>query len=181
MKAAEAIELYWMALMRDVHFVDCPTDELATEAENELTSLPSFSRRLDGVHEPVRSQSLFRGFTEGDLKGPYLSQFLYQTLEFGAAEIVQRFQTLLPLSSGGVDWMTNFPSWLDCQSNVGDLAAAWKTPSTAPNRIDPVRRYVRSGRDISQYVHIDVLFEAYLNACLYLIHSNAPLNPGTPT
>ncbi len=76
--------------------------------------------------------------------------------------------------------MIDLPSWLDCQNGIGDLAAAWKTPSAAPNRIDPVRRYVRCGRDISQYVHIDVLFEAYLNACLYLIHNNAPLNPGNP-
>jgi hypothetical protein len=179
-KAAEAVELYWMALMRDVHFAHYAHSELAEAAANELSSLPSFSRRLDGAHEPVSAQSLFRGFTDDDLKGPYISQFLYQTLQFGAAEIVQRFQTLLPLSKGGTDWMTDFPSWLDVQNGVGDLAAAWKTTGAAPNRIDPVRRYIRCGRDISQYVHVDVLFEAYFNACLYLIHASAPLNSGNP-
>lgn len=179
-KAAEAVELYWMALLRDVHFSHYSSNALAARAANELSSIPSFSRRLDGVHEPVTAQSLFRGFTPGDLKGPYISQFLYQTLEFGAAQIIQRFQTLLPLSKGGTDWMTDFPSWLDCQNGVGNLAAAWKTPSAVPNRLDPVRRYIRCGRDISQYVHVDVLFEAYFNACLYLIHINAPLNPSNP-
>lgn len=179
-KAAEAVELYWMALMRDVHFNHYGSSELAEGAAQELSSLPQFTRRLDGVHEPVTAQNLFRGFTDSDLKGPYISQFLYQALEFGAAEIVQRFQTLLPLSKGGADWMIDFQSWLDCQNGVGPLAAAWKTPSAAPNRIDPVRRHIRCGRDISQYVHIDVLFEAYFNACLFLIDNGAPLNPGNP-
>jgi hypothetical protein len=179
-KAAEAVELYWMALLRDVHFSHYAFNDLAEQAIKELSSLPSFSRRLDGTYETVTPQSLFRGFTDGDLKGPYISQFLYQTLEFGAAQIVQRFQTLLPISKGGTDWMTDFPSWLDCQNGVGDLAAAWSAPSAAPNRLDPVRRYVRCGRDISQYVHVDVLFEAYFNACLYLIDSNAPKNAGNP-
>ncbi len=179
-KAAQAVELYWMALMRDVHFSQYETDPLAADAVAELSSLPAFSRRLDGAHEPVTPKTLFRGFGDGDLIGPYISQFLYQTLEFGAAEVVQRFQTLLPLPQGGTDWMTDFPSWLDCQNGVGPLAAAWSTPAGPPNRIDPVRRYIRTGRDISQYVHVDVLFEAYFNACLYLIHNGAQPNAGIP-
>ncbi len=179
-KAAESVELYWMALMRDVHFSHYESSELAAAACQELSSLSNFSRRLDGTAEPVTPQTLFRGFTAGDLIGPYISQSLYQTLEFGAAQIVQRFQTLLPFSKGGTDWMTDFPSWLDCQNGVGDLAAAWSTPSAAPNRLDKVRRYVRCGRDIAQYVHVDVLFEAYFNACLFLIDAGAPKNPGNP-
>jgi hypothetical protein len=179
-KAAEAVELYWMALLRDVHFSQYAAHEAVEAACGELSHLHSFSRRLDGAHEPVTPATLFRGFTGADLKGPYISQFLYQTLEFGAAQIVQRFQTLLPISHGGTDWMTDFSSWLDVQNGVGDLAAAWAHPSAAPNRIDPVRRYMRCGRDLSQYVHVDVLFEAYFNACLYLLHSGAPLNPSNP-
>jgi hypothetical protein len=179
-KAAEAVEVYWMALMRDVHFSHYEHSELAEEACRELSKLHSFSRLLDGRHEAVTPKTLFRGFTSADLVGPFVSQFLYQTLEFGAAEIIQRFQTLLPLSHGGTDWLTDFPSWLDVQNGAGPLAAAWSAPSAAPNRLDPTRRYIRCGRDISQYVHVDVLFEAYFNACLFLIDSNAPKNPGNP-
>ncbi len=179
-KAAEAVELYWMALLRDVHFSHYASNEAADAACRELSRLPTFTRRFDGAHEPVTPANLFRGATDGDLAGPYISQFLYQTLEFGAAEVVQRFQTLLPIARGGTNWLTDFPSWLDCQNGTGPLAAAWRTPSAAPNRIDPVRRYLRCGRDISQYVHVDVLFEAYFNACLYLIHVGAPFNPSNP-
>lgn len=178
--AAEAVEDYWMALCRDVPFSQYGADPTAIAAATELTSLPKFSRRLDGVHEPVTAATLFRGFTDGDVKGPYISQFLYQTLEFGAAELVQQFQTLLPISAGGRDWLTSVAEWLDVQNGVGAQAAAWKTPGGPPNLIDPVRRYIRTGRDISQYVHVDVLFEAYFNACLYLVHNSAPLNPGNP-
>ena len=180
-KAAEAIELYWMALLRDVHFSQYASDPLAEAACHELSRAHAFSRKLDGSHARVTPGNLFRGFSDdGDLPGPYVSQFLYQTLQFGAAQIVQRFQTLLPLSNGGTDWMTDFQGWLDIQNGVGPLAAAWRTPGGAPNPIDPVRRYVRCGRDLSQYVHVDVLFEAYFNACLYLLHAGAPLNAGNP-
>jgi hypothetical protein len=48
------------------------------------------------------------------------------------------------------------------------------------NRIDPVPRFVRNGRDLAAYVHIDVLFQAYFDACLWLIDNRVPLNPGNP-
>jgi hypothetical protein len=179
-KAAEAVEVYWMALLRDVPFSQYATHPLAEAAAKELSSLPSFSRCLHGTHEPVTAANLFRGFNPGDLEGPYVSQFLYKTLEFGAAEVVQRFQTLLPLWAGGTDWLTDYPTWLAVQNGQGPNALAWKTNMGGLNRVDPVRRYVRGGRDLAQYVHVDVLFEAYFNACLFLIDNGAPLNAGNP-
>lgn len=179
-KAAEAIEVYWMALLRDVPFSQYATHPLAEAATNDLSKNLAFSRLLKGTHQPVTPANLFRGFTSGDLAGPYVSQFLYKTLQFGAAEVVQRFQTLLPISAGGTDWLTDFPTWLAVQNGQGPNALAWKTSMGGLNRIDPVHRYVRSGRDLAQYVHVDVLFEAYFNACLFLIDNGAPLNAGNP-
>jgi hypothetical protein len=46
--------------------------------------------------------------------------------------------------------------------------------------MDPQPRYLRNGRDISAFVHVDVLYQAYLRACIYLIDIGAPLNPGNP-
>lgn len=37
-----------------------------------------------------------------------------------------------------------------------------------------------NGRDIAHYVHIDVLFQAYFQAMLSLLHMGAPLKPGIP-
>src|SRR5207244_4533712 len=45
---------------------------------------------------------------------------------------------------------------------------------------DYILRFVRNGRDLAPYVHIDVLFQAYFDACLWLIDNGAPLNPGNP-
>jgi len=39
---------------------------------------------------------------------------------------------------------------------------------------------MRNGRGLGAYVHADVLFEAYFDACLILIDQNAPLNPNNP-
>jgi hypothetical protein len=39
---------------------------------------------------------------------------------------------------------------------------------------------MRNGRGLSAYVHLDVLFEAYFNACLILVDRGAPLDPNNP-
>lgn len=170
-KAGEAVELYWQALLRDVPFSQYPTDPEVTNAINDLNALSDFRGPKDPSTHQITPNTLFRGSFYGDLVGPYISQFLYKELEFGAAQLVQQFQTLLPLNAGGADWMTDFPSWLAVQNGQGPFPA---------NRFDPQRRYIRCGRDISQYVHVDVLFEAYFNACLYLVDIGAPFNPGNP-
>ncbi len=170
-KAGEAVELYWQALLRDVPFSKYGTDPNAQNAIDELNGLSDFRGPKDPNTGKVTPNTLFRGSFPGDLAGPYISQFLYKELQFGAAQLIQQFQTLLPVNAGGTDWMTDFASWLAVQNGQGPFPA---------NRFDPQRRYLRNGRDISQYVHVDVLFEAYFNACLYLVDAGAPFNPGNP-
>jgi PAP2 superfamily len=43
-----------------------------------------------------------------------------------------------------------------------------------------LNRYIRSMRDIGQWVHVDALFQAYHCACLILLGMGAPLDPGLP-
>jgi membrane-associated phospholipid phosphatase len=115
----------------------------------------------------VTAQTLFRGFTPDDLIGPYISQFFYPTLAFGAGQIVQRYSTY----AAGTDYLLTFQDYLNCQNGVGPFGS---------NQIDPTPRYLKDGRGIGAWVHIDVLFQAYFQACLYLLHIGAPLNPGNP-
>ncbi len=168
-RAGEAVEDYWMALLRDVNFSRYDTDPLALQASDELSRLSDF--RGPKVAGRVTPQTLFRGIYAGDLIGPYVSQFLLKTVEFGAVTVQQKFNTYLRLSNGGTDYMTDAASWLAVQTGAGPFGQ---------NRIDPTPRHIRNGRDLSAYVHIDVLFEAYLNACLWLIDNGAPFNPGNP-
>jgi hypothetical protein len=85
--------------------------------------------------------------------------------------VEQKFNTYLPQQLGGTDYLTDASSWLAAQNGI---------PSQEQNRIDPVPRFVRNGRDLAAYVHIDVLFQAYFDACLWLIDNRVPLNPGNP-
>jgi membrane-associated phospholipid phosphatase len=44
-----------------------------------------------------------------------------------------------------------------------------------------MRRYIRNARDLAHYVHFDQLYEAYLNACLFLLQDlRAPFDSGNP-
>jgi hypothetical protein len=161
-RAGEAVENYWMALLRDVHFASYDTDPGAQAAASELSKLADFRGPKQGGK--VVAKTLFRGFTAGDLAGPYVSQFLLKPLEYGAIHVEQKLNTYLPLASGGRDYMTDPVSWLAVQNGQGPFGS----------------NYARNGRDLAAYVHIDVLFEAYLNSCLWLVDNHAPLNPGNP-
>ena len=126
----------------------------------------------------MTAQSLFRDPLPGALDGPYISQFLWLPAPFGAEYIDRRIQTQLP----GSDHLTRYSDWLDTQNGFGSVFS----------RPDPVRRHVRNGRDLAEWVHIDVLFQAYFTACLILGSPTnvfdaetdggigAPFNPGNP-
>src|ERR1700685_1981283 len=70
--AAQMIEPYWQALTRDVSFSDYDTDPTVAASCSELSGLSTFGGPKIGGS--VTPQSLFRGFTAGDLIGPYVSQ-----------------------------------------------------------------------------------------------------------
>jgi hypothetical protein len=168
-RAAEGVESYWMALARDVPFSQYGSDPTAQAAAAELNSLPAF----DGPRDPsdnVTAATLFRGFTPGDLVGPYVSQLFLQPFSYGAIPFTG-YQTDLPLSAGGFDYMTDAPSWLQVQNGQSPFAS---------EHPDPQLRYPRSGRDLAAYVHNDVLFQEYVNAALMLMTMHAPLNSGNP-
>src|SRR5712692_10085882 len=84
-RASEAVECYWMALLRDVNFTDYRTHSAVSAASAELSSLSDFrGPKMSGKVTPA---TLFRGFTPGDLTGPYVSQFLLQPMNYGAISL----------------------------------------------------------------------------------------------
>jgi hypothetical protein len=165
LRACEAVENYWMALLRDVPFSQYATHPLAQAAIADLNKLSSFDGPRQGGQ--VTAQTLFRGFTPADVIGPYVSQFFVRPVNFGALSITQRYNTYEP----GIDYMTDFASWLAVQNGQGPFAG---------NMIDSQPRYLHRGRDLAAFVHMDILYQAYLMACLWLVDNNAPLNPGNP-
>jgi membrane-associated phospholipid phosphatase len=153
------VENYWMALLRDVHFSDYTSDPTAAAAAADLAKLSDFPGRKT-------APTLFRGTLPGDLAGPYLSQFMLHSVPFGAQTIKQTMKTLLP----GHDYMTDYPAWLAVQRGAAQPA----------DQFDTVERYIRNGRDLSQWVHVDALYQAYFNACLILLGARAPVDKNNP-
>lgn len=175
-EAGEGVELYWMALLRDVNFLEYGDNPDVAAAVDDLNALSSFKGAK--INGKVTPQTLFRDPFPGCIEGPYLSQFLLLPTPFGAEYIDRRIQTQLP----GSDHLTRYSDWLETQNGFGHL---FVLP-------DPVRRHMRNGRDLGEWVHIDVLFQAYFTACLILGSPQnifdpetdggigAPLNPGNP-
>jgi hypothetical protein len=173
--AAEAVEHYWGAILADVPFSRYSTNALVAHAVDDLNHL-SFvkSNANNQIPFPVTPQNLFRGqFTPGDgnVKGPYISQFMVQPTFFGAQQLSQQFQTYLPLDKGGSDFMTTVAEYQLIQ-NGGD--------SGRQVALDPIPRFLRSGRDLSAYTRVDVLYQGYFTAFLLLAGIGTPLNPGNP-
>ncbi len=163
-EAGEMVELYWMALLRDVNFADYGNNPLACEAAEDISNLSDF--RGPKVNHKVTPQTLFRDRYPGCTVGPYISQFLLQPVNFGSMRIDTKMQPVAP----GVDYMTDFPDWLAVQNGVN-------TPAIAIVG-NPV--YCRNGRDLTHYVNIDALFEAYFVACINLLSNGYHASPSNP-
>ncbi len=70
--AADLVELYWGALLRDVPFDTYNTSSLAAEAVADMNRLSDYRGA-----KPVTAQNLFRSNALGATVGPYLSQFWF--------------------------------------------------------------------------------------------------------
>lgn len=182
--AAEIAENYWMALTRDVSFNNYEIDPLTNAAARDLSGFSRFrgprvgeapvrdagreKRQTEAARGEVTPQTLFRGGLPGDLTGPFISQFLWHDVPYGAETIQRRVRTTLP----GDDYLTSFGDWLAAQVNTGHRVI--------PNRYDTVRRYLRNGRDLGEWAHLDALFQPYLNAALILLGMRAPVDENNP-
>ncbi|HXU32182.1 MAG TPA: vanadium-dependent haloperoxidase, partial [Thermoanaerobaculia bacterium] len=174
-EAGEAVELYWQALLRDVHFNEYEGNNDVAAAVDDLNGVSVFKGpKAGGVVTPA---TLFRDPLPGCEVGPYLSQFMMLHTPFGAEFVDRRARVF----ADGSDHMTTFDNWLTVQNGGVNESSTF----------DPERRYLRNGRDLAAWVQNDVLYQAYFNACLILgtppnafdVHSGGiacPVNPGNP-
>ena len=166
-RADEAVELYWMALSRDISFNDYAANPVTKAAAAELSSKPAFiGPRQNGA---VTAQTLFRGFTPADAVGPYVSQFLLRPVIFDTFPVgMGQFNVAEP----GIDYATDQASWLAMQDGGA--------PPPTSIQIDPQLRYVRNGRDLASVVHLGGEVGPFTAALNWLTSVGAPLNPGNP-
>lgn len=163
-QAAEMVELYWQALLRDVRFDDYPGHPLAEQAVAELSRLPGYrGPRRDGE---VRPELLFRGTTAGELVGPYTSQFLLKDIPMPPIRTPQKARTTVP----GDDYLVTYDDWLRVQNGA----------LTPVNRYDEQGRYLRNGRDLAEYMHRDMSYQGPYAAALMLLKWGVLADGGNP-
>ena len=168
--AHEAGELYWMAVARDVPFVDYGSSGIITAAINSLNSeFPQF-----GGTTPVTAQNVFRGIYPGEQVGPYVSQFLVKGnvdqrkpaglghdaadgyISYGSRVINQR---LIP-ATATQDWLMDFSSWLNAQNGVD---------TRGQDIFDTTPVFIHTLRDGTTLVHFDQVLDAWYNTAWILM------------
>jgi hypothetical protein len=164
--AAELVELYWAALLRDVAFADYSGNAKAVAAAAELTNMPAYAGPRDATKK-VTPDLLFRGVFPGEQSGPYISQFLLtdQNVSLGALPIVQKY-----ITNTTKDFLTDPAEFLRVQNGQAPAFSLTAGPAL----------YLHDGRGLAAYTHGDVLYQAYFIAYLVLSALNVPLNPGIP-
>ncbi|KAF3885067.1 MULTISPECIES: vanadium-dependent haloperoxidase [Nostocales] len=182
-QAAEAVEIYWKALLREVplnKLQDNTDDAKVLAAVEDLNKLSEF--RGPKQNGSVTPQTLFRSSViyvdpndpsgkttkhvvpPGVSEGPYISQFLLRQIPYNTQFISPLIRTALP-----GDFLTDYNEWLTVQ-NGGS--------SGKSIQYDPVRRYIFTVRDLAEYAHIGGAL--FFGAFLILSGIGAPLNPGNP-
>ena len=140
------------------------------------------ARRLDhGVDFPIDSPPenvafedvhAFRGSGPAAKAGPYVSQFMLlgntmssagdhvtdSSIAYGRQVIDQKIETFATHR----DFMLHWNAYLDVQ-NGGDFGV------DTGDAVEQTRRFISTPRDLAAYVRYDALYQAYLNACLYML------------
>lgn len=191
-RGAEAVELYWNALLRDVPFSEYATHRDVAYAAAELDKLSGYTGPREAGR--VAPGSLFRGsvtyadpqdasgrtakhvIPPGVSDGPYISQLILRDIPYGA----QYIPALNRVPLAGQDFLTVHQEWLAIQNGQAPTQAI---------RFDSQRRRLINGRDLAEYVHTGS--PLFWGAALLLgaARSNdptvpggvgAPLNPSNP-
>ncbi|MGH4021419.1 MAG: vanadium-dependent haloperoxidase [Pseudonocardiaceae bacterium] len=174
--AAQAAELYWMAVARDVPFADYDTDPLIAEAVDDLGDFPGYTGST-----PVTPQNLFRVDYPGVLDGPMVSQFLMQRFRFDGIEIDGRTRVPLPVTTAdGIDFLTSYEEWLCAQRGFPVENNPFGYPvCPRGEQVFDQPRFLRSVRDLGQNAGQDAIYSAYLRPPLILRGAEV-LDQGNP-
>ena len=159
--AGEMIELYAMALARDIPFT-CWSES------STIRSIVKYLNHVEDFWGPkengsVTVKTLFRGETPSDLKGPFVSQFLYYDVPLGNQNQDNKVFSYLP----DHDYLTKMEECRRVQNG-------YLPPS--PQR-QKHKRYITTMRDAASYIHSDYPGQAALMAAQILLGLGVPIKP----
>ena len=163
--AGEMVEMYWHALTRDVPLSHYASDPLIAAACADLSSLSVFRGPKEGG--AVTPDTIFRSGFSGSLGGPFITQLLFTDLQYGPYVLKPQILT----APAGQDYLTDYASWLAAQNGYVN--------TTKIN--DSTKRYVRTGRDMGEFVGRDMLFQPYMDAGVVCLRKfGAPYDLANP-
>jgi hypothetical protein len=183
-RAAEAVEIYWGALLRDVpfsEFRDDTSNKDVIAAAEELGRLADFGGPK--INGKVTPQTLLRGAAwyvdaqdrsgrtgkwatpPGVLEGPYISQFLYRDIPLGPQTVSARIRSYTPAN----EFLLDYEEWLAIQNGA-----------SPKKRIayDPAPRYIANTRDLAAWAHNAVAANFLANQLLSTPLSSDPAYGG---
>lgn len=194
--AAELVELYWMALLRDVPLINFDKTADVATAINEINSAYTHALTSDksvgglklGLDLPqdrfgnldIRFETLFRSGLEGEEYGPLICQFMLQDIPYG----VQKIQLDQFPYKQGMDFLIEYEDWIRAQNTGKDVFnrdyGICNFYDDNHDYYESTRRKISTMRDFARFVNRDALHQAYFNAALFLDAIQAPLDDGNP-
>jgi hypothetical protein len=158
----EIAENYWMALLRDVPFEEYDSNADVGAAVTDLNRYAKFIEKPDltSTVSTITRGNLFRGVLPGDDVGFYLSQFFLHDVPYGAQKISGKVRRV----PAALDYMTYESNWRAVQRGC-DFNQVCSDD-------DPEFVFIRNGRDLTEFVHNDNVYNGPYNAC-YLLLSGA--------
>jgi hypothetical protein len=172
--AAEMVELYWQALLRDVPFAAYDDHRGAAAAAAELGSLDGYAG--PGADGDLDASELFCGAEPGCTVGPHVSQFLYKYVPRGCRTQDQR----VPVATPGVDYLADYDDWLTVQNGANPYDGSFRDAESFVRDPEPEERYIVTGRDLATYSHRNVPHQPYLAAALIMLDAGVPLSDEIP-
>lgn len=164
--AAEMMEVYEMAMHRDVSFHFLETGS-SSDIVRALNTLNAYGSNFTGpkIGNQVTQKTLFRGKGNDELVGPYVSQLLYLPFMYGGNPFEQRVMEELNVPASATE------------NGFRDLVngAVDGPPNYSGNSY-----YIHNPRMLASYVHNDKLFQAYYNASMILLENGVNYAPGIP-
>jgi membrane-associated phospholipid phosphatase len=198
---AELVEVYCMSLMRDTCFYlfddvfgfTGGTGTAGSTAENYFNKIIGYMNQsniknylnapLDGGN--ITRKVLFRGDTQGDLIGPYLSQFNYYRVAYGQLLVDQKYVSFnlnpMPISNVTTFWNLygNPPYTYACDfiKDVSGFVTLWNGGNVIPDyspfdiisdyRSEP--RVLTTLRDAALYIYRDQIWQPFFTAATILL------------
>lgn len=170
--AAELLELYSMALVRDIPLTKINDSSVSIPILDNVI-IPQLNNPLvkNYLNAPVNGSGnitrelLFRGGATGDSIGPYVSQFMYYDIQIGQFPFIQNvYQFLNKVDINGSN--INFEN--DFMVNVSSFIPIWNGTLLNTNITDTTDRYITTPRDGAYYINKDQVWQMFFFAATAL-------------